>query len=238
MDRDTATEAELIRQTENAISLPKLKLLHEQHEKLSGLFLPSVPSGYRASNKRLLLIGKETRSWIGGKKSVLASEEMSSYLHSSQDAHWKYWANPKAAGKSPFLGFLTRCKEAMVAAQGEPAVIWANLFCISHKNRSPRSSAAFEQVAALSQTMLSAQIELLQPTHILFVTGPSYDRYIKQFFSVADSNVIRPRQLWQFSADQIPAFRTPHPQHATSNDARQAALDHLIGAIGMSADFG
>lgn len=231
MDHDTATEAELIRRTRQLISLPALQALHQAHEGLSGLFLPSVPAGYLDSSKRLMLVGQETRRWNGGQSIILASKDMSSYLQSSQLAHWKHWLEPKGVGRSAFLGFLGRCKQQVEATEGLPAVIWANLFCMSHENRSPRSSTAFEQITALSKASLLLQVQLLRPTHILFVTGPGYDKYIKQFFTITNSRVITPRRLWQFSANSVPAWRTPHPRHRASDDARRQALA-LVGQPG------
>lgn len=234
-ERDMNTEKSLAEGISRILSVQAFQNMHNTSKGLSGLFVPSVPAGYLASSKRLLLVGKETRGWLAKQTHGLLHDTTDTptngawltYLAESQNAHWDYWSRPESAGRSPFLSFLKRCKSSLQEWHGVPSVIWANLFCASYYSRSPRHSLAFEHVCELSKAMLLSHISILKPTNILFVTGPGYDKYIKAFFEIKDSEVIEPRRLWHFKANGIPAVRTPHPQYAASNSARLNALETL-----------
>ncbi len=83
----------------------------------------------------------------------------------------------------------------------------------------------FDLLKQLSRDLLKAQIEILRPDASLFVTGPGYDSYLKEFFEIKESLVLEKRALWQFEADGIQAYRTTHPQWEAGREYRSRALD-------------
>ncbi|WP_110710531.1 hypothetical protein [Salinicola sp. CR57] len=207
----------------------KLDALEPVSAEYTGLFLPSMPVGSDMTLRRVMVVGQETRQWNGQLTrwmEAVAAGQASEYVDRAIRGYIETRCMPPS--KFRFLQFL-RLSEQRLSLPAY-SVQWGNLMACAYRRGSPkkRPKAELEQVLALSYDLLAAQIEVLKPQAILFTTGPSYDRFIKQFslrFGGCKGSVVHePRRLWEFRLGDIPCFRTTHPRYAAGNSTREKAL--------------
>jgi len=198
-----------------------LACLAEVEADLAGVFLPSAP----LKPVSLMIVGRETTSWFGGLPRIHHTTR-AEYVAASMERHRQ--ALEQRAGRSKFRQFYKKTAQTVEAAGG--SVVWHNLFALSFKKNSPVRCPAFEAIADISRKLLLAQIEILQPKAVLFVTGPSYDSYIKTCFQgrMTESHVLEKRRLWGFKIDGKPCFRTNHPRCTKGEPAREESLRLLF----------
>lgn len=215
----------LIEASAKHVDLVSLSSLSKENPKLSGLFVPSVTDSYWNSRQRVMIVGKETRGW--GKTGLAEVTQFSSavdYIKSMMARHQGVLA--KDLTRSKFFQFY---RQAARALTDEPAnrdsIIWANLFCLDQDSKSPVRCNELEAIKKLSRNLLQAQLEILRPKVILFVTGYRYDNYIKEFFKVKSIKVHTPKKLWEFEINDVRAYRTAHPQWSEGNEYRKQALE-------------
>lgn len=140
---------------------------------------------------------------------------------------------------SKFFHFYKRVQRDVAKSSAPGSVAWGNLLCISHKKGSPvvglkkAQHVHLKKICEWSRALLRAQIEVLQPQFIFFVTSPSYDRYLKAFIDIDEANrkVHVPKELWQFTAYGAHAFRTRHPRILTSSKHRKGAITLALGTV-------
>lgn len=129
----------------------------------------------------------------------------------------------------PSSKFLQFYHQAIDTLSDEPAtrdsIIWANLFCLANNEKSPVRCEEFGTIKKLSIDLFNAQLEILQPKIIFFVTGHGYDRYIKDLGDVKTIQIHESKKLWEFDIKGIRAYRTAHPQWAKDNGYRKQALE-------------
>lgn len=219
-----SVDAELAEKYLSILRNHDLAQIYGQRNAYSGIFLPSVGERYEPSGVRTMIVGKETLGWrnktCNGKlKHRFELED----VIASQEQHAKVLVSLGA--KSKFIQFYrSACKRLNDDKKGD-SIVWANLLCVSDHSKSPVGSKAFEAVKALSKDLLIAQIEVLQPSVILFVTGTSYDKYIREFFPDRQASVaLCPGKLWSFRIGNSQCFRTSHPQWSDGGQYRDRAL--------------
>ncbi|WP_092283431.1 hypothetical protein [Halopseudomonas sabulinigri] len=90
-------------------------------EGLSGLFLPSMPQGYATAKNKVMVVGRETRTW----KVSLPTDDQSffhGYVDAAMDTHRKHllgeWGKTNSRGRS-FFNFVRDVK---------PRQGWKDLF--------------------------------------------------------------------------------------------------------------
>lgn len=197
---------------------------------LSGIFLPSVSDSYVQSSRKMMIVGKETKGWARGLKFMSSFDSLEKYVSYLIDRHQDHLLRQPV--RSKFFQFYREANRRIADDDTNlpTAIVWANLFCVDWHGKSPTNVPApfFEQIKQLSKDLLKAQIEILRPDAILFVTGPNYDLYLKEFFEITGSTVLEKRALWQFAADGIQAYRTNHPQWEAGSKCRIRALDLML----------
>lgn len=109
---------------------------------------------------------------------------------------------------SKFFHFYKQVQRDVAKSCVPGSVAWANLLCISYKKQSAAvglkkaQDVHFKKICEWSRALLRAQIEILDPQIIFFVTSPSYDKYLKSFIDIGiDETGIREfvsKELWQF----------------------------------------
>jgi hypothetical protein len=198
-----------------ALEQSDIETLFSNHKELSGVFLPSPSQNYFKSNPRVLVIGQETRGWRNqicnlkneffiDKDGIDASMNLSSGFAKS------------GASKSKFLQFYRKISSKIEPSSNDAAV-WSNQFCVSYKSGSPIKlpTATFNIVKKLSFDLLRAQFEILRPDVVIFATGPSRDKYIKECFSEYEMTTVMkidPPRLWHFKIGSINCIRVSHPR--------------------------
>lgn len=230
MSRLSDVRNRLAQRYAQTLNLPQLQSLARSSVDLSGLFLPGVTQAYLAASVKVMLVGKETRGW--GKLHALNSRFSSAteYIDHAMQKHETMLSAPPAASKF-FQFYHDVCASVPGACSQAPdAVAWSNLFCISYRSGSPtRLAHGFDDIKAMSRSLLHVQIDVLQPDVLLFVTGTGYDCYIKEFFAITDSKRVVPRALWSFKANDVQAYRTSHPQWERGRQYREQALQTALG---------
>lgn len=204
--------------------------IYTETNTFSGMFLPTVSEHYLAAQKKVLIVGKETRSWANAKCDIKIGRAASlSNVAAAMARHRKFLLSPPRDSK-----FMQFYRAANISLSGgtqylPSAAIWSNLFCVSSAGKSPVGTSSFQLISELSRKLLAAQIDILEPDAIIFTTGTGYDKYLKAFFPErTDSQVITPRALWAFKINGVQCYRTSHPQWARGRVSREQALSSIL----------
>lgn len=210
--------------------------LDETKGALSGLFLPAASEEYLRSDVRVMLVGKEPRSWGRSISHLISSDRSTTALRDYVCAQMQYHraeAN-KRAGRSKFLQFRSRLQASVSATRGkgQGSVAWANLLCVSLNRRSARFGKTGDRIALLSRKLLKVQLELLAPDVVVFGSGYHYDGLIKDLFDQDYTNLpgIVPKEFWPFEARGQTIYRVAHPQSHTRKEA-QRVLSAVRGYV-------
>lgn len=208
----------------------QLESLYNETNTFSGMFLPSVGEHYLTAPKKVLIVGKETRTWANAKCTIKSGRAANvEGVAIAMERHRKFLLTPPTDSK-----FMQFYKAANITLSGSTkylpsTAIWSNLFCVSSASKSPVGTGSFQLVSELSQKLLEAQIEILEPDAILFTTGTGYDKYLKTFFPIrTDSQVIQPKALWAFKTNGVQCYRASHPQWASGREHRAEALRRIL----------
>lgn len=222
-----------------AVPFQELREVAALEPALSGLFVGSVCDAYFESPRRVMLVGQETRGWKGTKelRDATAEPRLESYLKDRMRQHEKHLMT-KDAGRSKFMQFYDKLGVNVSGSAAPGVVAWGNLFCVSYNKASTLKcpEPQLEKIAVWSAALLRAQIEVLEPEVIFFVTGPSYDSHLKRMLTLSDKQDPRvKRRLWEFKAQGIPSFRTTHPRWGAGNVHRDQAIALALAALAPAA---
>lgn len=228
------------RQAELNSVYDKIKHIHEIPEtlrpKLSCPLLLKIPENWYANEKRVLVVGQETLGW-GFKKGdnpAGAYPELvkfQDFLSTKEGvpaltewyAAFKYARHHPANYRSPFWQAYRQVRKAVGnQADGlDTTVLWTNLFRVAFKETSVVKCGTPEEAKLLhsvSAPVLRCEIEILNPTAVVFYTGPDYDPYLLGTFEGAKLTAIvghPERELAAVSHPSLPAktYRTYHPAY-------------------------
>lgn len=209
-------------------------------QRLSGLFLPSVPPNLHLARHRIMLVGCETRQW-----NVLQEGERFGTLHQyvgqAMQVHRGYFEEQliKADIKGRAFHNFTR---AVAKRCGGDGLIYANLLCVAWDTGSPVRSPHIEVIQHYSRLLLEQQIDFFQPDIIIFANGSATAGIRRDFFPLMRDvagkaigtdyveNNIPNSQLWEFKLDQrIRCFRIQHP--SSRSPAASQARRFLLGLL-------
>ena len=139
---------------------------------LSKIHLGFVPDDFKKKKHRILIVGRETRGW--------ELKHLKKYDQSSVDQLMslsKYWVK-RNLEKSDLVNKRGRCffNFFRKVSQENPnaSILWANIFCVSYKKSNPSkidTKSVFANIKKISESLLKAQIEILQPNIIIFASG-------------------------------------------------------------------
>lgn len=220
----TESLTRLIQKYEDILDLAELQALSRESPGLAGLFVADAQEAYLASTHPIMIVGQETGGWLtkdGGLAGSCAADSLGDYLETCLQRHRRQFEIP--ASTSRFFQFYWEVNRRL-GGGNQPTVAWSNLFCLAHHEGSPVGSPRFERILEISGQLLQAQIEVLRPRVILFVTGPGYDKYLKRNFKIEQSKRIIARRLWAFTTGGVLCLRTTHPRYAQGLLSRHQAL--------------
>lgn len=224
-----------------------VKLDTEMAKRCSPPLLVNVDPSWESSKRRILIVGQETLGWG---------------FRSGEYYNWPY---PPIARYSDFVNFLDRINALMLGykkfefAKHQPenrrspfwrafrylgssndvSVLWTNLFRFSVDSGSVIrncSTSQLECVLNAQRGLLKKEIQLLNPSVVVFFTGPDYDQALLNEFSDA---VLQPiqghieREFAQVQAAILPShsYRMYHPGYLARSAGRWAWLDELVQLI-------
>lgn len=205
----------------------------------SNIFLPDAPSEW-VKGKRVLVVGRETRGW----KPEIPINPSNGLLHCIQTlmgmhgSHFhKMMERPRERGMK-FFNFI----RSVGKITGENNVAWGNIFALDWNKGipTPAKTPHYSALKVLSEKLLKAQIEVLQPDVIIFACGGAGNAVRRQFFPVKGADSVCSdghtfegtpnKYLWSFKLyNKIQCFRIGHPSSRSKNNqmARKRVLVEL-----------
>ncbi len=193
----------------------------QDESKSSPLFINvNVPYGkYLESDIKILYVGKENNGWSSRgrlKRDYLIEGDYNdkSYvdaligLYDSFDIGKKY--------RKPFFTFLFDLINSYRGKSIHIGVLWTNLLRMdcTRKNKYIKN----DMFNADKNEILRKEIEVLKPDIIIFVTGPSYDNFLKRTFddltfNESDNKALSKRRFALLKSKYLPeiSIRTYHP---------------------------
>ena len=141
---------------------------------LSKIHLGFVPDDFKQKKHRILIVGRETRGWGEKRKDLEKYDQSSVYQLMSLSKSWvirnlERSDSVNKKGKC-FFNFFRKVSQENPNA----SILWANIFCVSYKKSNPSkidSESVFANIKKISESLLKAQIEILQPNIIIFASG-------------------------------------------------------------------
>ncbi|MDE2188025.1 MAG: hypothetical protein KGJ76_14990, partial [Betaproteobacteria bacterium] len=227
-------------------------------ERLSAPLLLKIPDKWYASKKRVLVVGQETLGWEFKKNDDEYCYYAWPYDDISNFSQFKMIDNSIQAlvegyqkfefakyqpknHRSPFW----RAYRQIRTYTGEDSdgfntsVLWTNLFRMSidggsvYKNGNPQE---IESMVTLSGSVLRNEIQILNPSAIIFFIGPNYDEYLQSMLPGSDLITVKnhdSRALAKIKAAELPqeSFRTYHPAYLQrkTNDGYWRFIDEMCG---------
>jgi hypothetical protein len=193
---------------------------------------------------RVLVVGQETREW--GPDLVNTFAAFSSHAD-AVDQVLKCYREFSFGGSGYFWTHFKDLRQAFDSSSAgfESSVLWTNLYRVSvevatgqgkYNYSAERSTSPIERAAlrALSRDVLLEEIKLLEPTMVVFFTGPNYDAALKDVFQGAVLSAVEPFTARQMSWVQHPALpaksiRSYHPGYM--NRAKPPFFDRLLEVL-------
>ena len=208
------------------------KILNE----IWGPFLVETTTQYEESELKAVIVGQENNGWM--KENYFhfldSRQPMERALREYREfvAKWEY--------KSPFFQYFHDLREQIHGSAGlvkKQSVLWSNLFKVNHNGKSTLASTHYEKMLALQSGIFRAEMEILNPEVVIFLTGPRYDQVIEKFYDDAKFIAVEPhlgRQVARVEATGLPmlAFRSYHPSYVNRKSAeRKVWYDAIVEQV-------
>ncbi|CAN7392963.1 hypothetical protein [Variovorax sp. LjRoot178] len=212
---------------------------------LNDIFFPTVPANYAAASRKVMVMGRETRTW--NYAVATNPRSLAEYVTCGMEKHASYRDSEHCLHSKTHGSGLIRLLKAVGKATGAAGLIYSNLFAVAHKGKDPRKNlAAWPHVRKLSEALLNIQIEILRPDVIVFANGIDSAAIRREFFPHADpddpkalqrctgshnwkSDGIATGHLWGFMLDdRIQCYRLQHPSARFHQSNATKAREQLI----------
>lgn len=199
---------------------------------LSKIHLGFVPDDFKKKKHRILIVGRETRGW--DLKYLEKYDQNSVYQLMDLSKSWvirnlERSDSVNKKGKC-FFNFFRKVSQENPNA----SILWANIFCVSYKKSNPSkidTKSVFANIKKISESLLKAQIEILQPNIIIFASGLDTQAilarrdYFKNDLKPSGKSVVpgldkKYLEQFYFSGnydEDILCYRTVHPSSRTKN---------------------
>jgi hypothetical protein len=213
-------------------------------DQLSAPLLIQPTQRWLDGKHRVLVVGQEPREWGPNLVNTFAAfaaradavdQVLNCYREFSFGGpgyFWTHFKDLRQAFDSSSTGF-------------ESSVLWTNLYRVSvevatgkdkYNYSAERNTTLIERTALrdLSRDVLLEEIRLLEPTMVVFFTGPNYDAALKDVFQGAVLSAVDPFTARQMSWVQHPALptksiRSYHPGYM--NRAKPRFFDRLLEVL-------
>jgi len=192
-------------------------------ENLSAPLLIKVYENYLKSDLRIMYIGKETNDWLTstkipenkrGIKGVYSKNSLD--INRLLNRYDKRMTQKNNWKKNAFFKQYKNIKDQLVdTVVGSGSIVWNNLFKMSYdrgKGYSKTSLGHSTILHEISKEIFLNELKILEPNILIFVTGSTYDKVIKDYLhDYKTEKVIIPKKLWKFKYQNILCYRTVHP---------------------------
>jgi hypothetical protein len=214
--------------------------------KASAPLLISRRTGWAASSTRILVVGQETNGW-GSNGSSVGDSRLSSLDHfclneSGVDEMLRAYVSFDFASsyshRNSAFWRAFRLLEAEVAQDGVLAM-WTNLFKVDVGGSVVRgcNEKTRKLLREAQAGILAEEVRALDPTAVVFFTGPTYDEEIGHAFDQPEFHALWPdrpvREAAQVISPLLPqlSFRMYHPNYL-QRSRRWGQLSKLASEIG------
>jgi hypothetical protein len=186
---------------------------------LNGPFLIAAHEQYAESSPRVVIVGQENNDWAG-----LTYPRFSDF-HAAHPKnlttmldHYREFITARRYN-SPFFQYFRKLREAIHGEQSagrQQSILWLNLCKLNYRGMCSWKSPLYEQMLAIQEGVVQAEIKALDPHVVIFLTGPNYDPVIGKLcpdYKSVEVPPFKPRQLMQIAASGLPCltFRSYHP---------------------------
>ncbi|CAJ7237864.1 Uncharacterised protein [Burkholderia pseudomallei] len=202
--------------------------------RLSCPLLLKIPEGWYESDKRVLVVGQETLGWgfRQGEYYAWPHPDLLAFTDfvAAQDsvlalvdgyAAFEYARHQPDNYRSPFWQAYRQIRQAVGNQPDglDTSVLWTNLFRMALDETSVVKRGTLEETKVLqsvSASVLQREIEILNPSAVVFYTGPDYDGSLLGTFEGAMLTVLdgySKRELAAVAHPALPAksYRSYHP---------------------------
>lgn len=217
-----------------------------RYNSFQGIFLPSVSTDYQNAAHKIMVIGRETKSWAFFDQQNLPTT-IEEGVQRSVEHHQKWFHQIQTQSKNKKGGSFVNFMRSLSNRYGAGGVVHANLYCMSLHKGNPSKSRYFNEIKELSKKLIVQQIAVLQPDIIIFANGSNSAKYRAEFFPikgeqqvcfrgrdwVQEKNIAN-KHLWKFYLyDTIPCYRIQHPSARGQNlkqgkEARKFLVENLL----------
>lgn len=188
-------------------------------KEIHGPFLVSASEKYKQSNLKVAFVGQETNGWTCHQT---IEEQMQTYTRFNYGK--KYYA-------SPFWNVIRKIEKNLNIESYSS--MWLNLNRYDENNKRP-SKKNRTQLQMLD-TILYEELKILQPNVIIWFTGPSYDKRVKDLLKATSEKTTEfsNRQLSRFHSEKLPCliFRTYHPNYLRRSGLEKRVISYIVQNI-------
>ncbi len=232
---------QLVELYQTKLSYSVLKQL-DTPENLSAPLLLNIHESYLKSKTRMMFIGKETNHWLTKDRPSEDRKGINYLINHFDEAFERLFIRYDQALQSNIgktkNDFFTQYNRFTNGELG--SVVWNNLFKMSYdqqkskKNNFSKSSINHSKLLSeISKNIFIEEVKILKPNIMIFVTGPSYDNIIKDFFPSYETIEVKiEKRLWKFKfimdEKEIICYRTIHPYYYKRNQKAEKDYYQLI----------
>ena len=197
---------------------------------LSKLLLGGVPDDYEQSPNKILIVGRETKSWL---KSWDDFQYNENGIKRSMDKSKEFLQDQLKEEKKDTRGnsFLNFVRD-IAKKSGRDGLLWANIYAFDYKGghvNHIKDKNMIKEIETISRKIIVAQIEILNPDIIIFATGNQGIAARRRYFpnsELRDCKAIEgypSKDLWAFKLPEYDAqcYRIHHPS-SFSREKKQA----------------
>lgn len=205
----------------------------KEEELWTVLHIACVPYNYEKMKYKILIVGKENDGWVFNNDARGSMLDTLDFLN-SKDYN----------DKRPFFDFPYKfCKSLnnLVDIQDSKKTYftWVNLREFSF-DEAPKTSLGKEAQSIIDNefNILEEEIKIINPDIVLFLTGPTYDYYIKNQLKGVEFKTVENYQIGQFARVEhksLPdnSFRIYHPFYLRINGLESEYLEKLKKECGL-----
>ncbi len=188
---------------------------------------PSITQNFLDSKIKVMVVGQESNGWNFFLKQLRVDTDRN-FRDSIQEAMGKTekFQSKTKWDKAQFWRFATSIYNELngkidKADSVKSYFFWTNLrkICYDKKPKKSFPQALQTQIDNNLNTLLLEEIQIINPNVVLFLSGPDYDKYIKQQLNGARFNKVgmfKEREMTHITHGNLPntiMLRTYHPRY-------------------------
>lgn len=222
-------------------------------KRLSAPLCLCVPERWKNSNVRVLLVGQETLGWnfepgwyydwpydaiANWRDFEVVSDSVRAMIHGYKSFEFSRYQPGNY--RSPFWRAYREFRRALGEQKDgmDTSVLWTNLFRMSLDEGSVIKGGSPEEISQLteaSREVFCAEVSILDPTAIVFFTGPDYNDTLYSLFPGIEVNAFNghdPEKTGRISHPGLPsmAWRTYHPGYL-SYSKQWSVINEILSEI-------